>query len=143
MRPESSTCRVRTFVQAASHSPMLDAPVAASRAGARVEISESRPRAMKATLRSPCDVLPGSRRSNERWPRGLQQRHKRHVKHCTAIMVRSVKDILTRSGRTAGCVKHIHVTYGRPVVGAGKEMQKATLWQAPNNSIMVRLSTGP
>ena len=57
-------------------------------------------------------------------------------------MVRSVKDILARSGRTAGRVKHIHVTYGRPVVGAGKETQKATLWQAPNNSIMARLSTG-
>src|SRR5215471_1358806 len=53
------------------------------------------------------------------------------------------KIFLARSGRTAGCVKHIHVTYGRPVVGAGKETQKATLWQAPNNSIMARLSTGP
>src|SRR5262249_61440975 len=38
----------------------------------------------------------------------------RHVKHCRAIMVRSVKDILARSARTAGRVKHIHVTYGRP-----------------------------
>jgi hypothetical protein len=57
-------------------------------------------------------------------------------------MVRSVKDIFARSARTAGRVKHIHVTYGRPVVGAGKETQKATLWQAPNNSIMARLLTG-
>src|SRR5215831_12872652 len=38
----------------------------------------------------------------------------RYVKHCRAIMVRSVKDILARSARTAGRVKHIHVTYGRP-----------------------------
>src|SRR5262249_37187353 len=53
------------------------------------------------------------------------------------------KIFLPRSARTAGRVKHIHVTYGRPVVGAGEEMQKATLWQAPNNSIMARLSTGP
>src|SRR5262245_16825743 len=37
------------------------------------------------------------------------------------------KIFLARSGRTAGRVKHIHVTYGRPVVGAGKETQKATL----------------
>src|SRR5262245_60148527 len=57
-------------------------------------------------------------------------------------MVRSVKDILARSARTGGCVKHIHVTYRRPVVGAGKEMQKATLWQAPSNSIMARCRPG-
>ena len=53
------------------------------------------------------------------------------------------KIFLARSGRTTGRIKHIHVTYGRRVVGAGNETQKAILWQAPSNSIMARLSTGP
>src|SRR5262249_57323898 len=42
-------------------------------------------------------------------------------------MVRSVKDILARSARTGGCVKHIHVTYRRPVVGDGRNAKGDTM----------------
>src|SRR5262249_46655028 len=115
MRPESSTYRVRIFVHAVSHSSMFQASVAVARARARGEISESRPKTIEATPRIPCDILPGSRRCTNDGARAAvtaRSQGERHVKHCRAIMVRSVKDILARSGRTAGRVKHIHVTMG-------------------------------
>src|SRR5262249_41836616 len=145
IRPSSSTCRLRTFVQAASHSPMLDAAVAVwkERAwrSARADPEPCKPlREVRLTFFPFVDDVTNDGR--EGCSDGTIPMASVTLNIVGLSWYDQSKIFLARSGRTAGRVKHIHVTYGRPVVGAGKETQKATLWQAPNNSIMARLSTG-